>query len=169
MESLSQKTQQAPQKIDAAPYITALFTANGQLRLAAERCGVSAEEMIFTIASDPNAQSLFESHLKVYALLKAFEMFGEATLVLSQKVQDLEPAQASKHFIGILTSIDSMTKRAPQQNTINLFEAAMKQLPPEVQDALKVLSASEVQTDEQITAKILNYDSFSRTSKEDDC
>lgn len=61
-------------QIDAAPYITALFTANGQLRLAAERCSVSPEEMIYTIASDPNAQSLFESHLKVYALLKAFEI-----------------------------------------------------------------------------------------------
>jgi hypothetical protein len=93
------------------------------------------------IARDPEAQKQMDQYLRLYATFKAFQMLGESQMQLHSTIHELEGNQAAKHFTTLLTVIENFTKRTPasSNNTVNLFESALKHLPPEVSDALRIL------------------------------
>jgi hypothetical protein len=149
--------QSAP---NADPYITELMVADGNIALAAERLHIKPAQLLYEIARDPSSQQLIDSYLRLYSSIKTFQMIGEAQLILMQTVSQLEPAQAARHFTSLLTAIEALTRRSQTTNqttnNVNLFETALKRLPPEIADHLKLLATPQEQTHEQYVAAIAN-------------
>lgn len=143
---------------NADPYITELMVADGNIALAAERLKIKPAQLLYEIARDPSSQQLIDSYLRLYSSIKTFQMIGEAQLILMQTASQLEPAQAARHFTSLLTAIEALTRRStasPASTTnINLFEAALKKLPPEIADHLKLLATPATQTHEEYVASV---------------
>jgi hypothetical protein len=147
-----------PKHPDAQPYLAELIACDGKIKLAAENLSITPAQLIMEIARDPEAQKQMDQYLRLYATFKAFQMLGESQMQLHSTIHELEGNQAAKHFTTLLTVIENFTKRTPasSNNTVNLFESALKHLPPEVSDALRILQQDSVITDDDYTSLVSN-------------
>lgn len=142
---------------NAQPYLAMLMTCDGNLNLAAERLAITASQLIMEIARDPEAQPLFDRYLRLYASLKAFQSLADSQAQLHFTIHELTAPVAARHFTTLLTVIENFTKRTPPTSTsttLNLFESALKHLPPEVSDALRVLNQTETLTDTEYNSLV---------------
>lgn len=130
---------------DCTPYIAALVTANGNIHLACEQLGITTAQFLLAVASDPNSEMILQRQLRTYSSILAFQMVGESMFVLQQKLHELEPRDAAKNFTTILNSIEVLTRNHRDVTNVNVFEAAMRNVPAHIRDALQVLAAVKSQ------------------------
>lgn len=133
-------TNQPLSKPDATPYIMALLEADGRVPLAAERLKLSVGEFLYNIASDPEAQTTIERALRIFTTIKLFESLGEANIVMKHNISNLEPMESSKTFTNICELIERATRTTGNETNINIFDTAMRMVPPEVRTALEVMA-----------------------------
>lgn len=144
---------------NAQPYLAELIACDGKIKVAAEHLDITPAQLIMEIARDPEAQKQMDQYLRLYATFKAFQMLGESQMQLHASIHELKGNEAARHFTTLLTVIENFTKRTPANSTtnnVNLFESALKHLPAEVADALRVLREDTPLDDEQYNAMVAN-------------
>lgn len=148
-----------PQQPNAHPYVSELMLADGKVSLAASRLNITPAQLISEIARDPDAQRIIDAYLRLYGTIKAFQMLGEAQLVLQKNLPSLEPFESAKHFTTLLGGIESLTRRSQTSITNNttIYEAAIKRLPPEVQQALQALATPTTISDDEYAQQIIDH------------
>lgn len=126
---------------DCTPYVAELVSANGNIHLACERLGITIAKFLAIVAGDPNSEAILQRQLRVYSSILAFQMVGESMLVMKAKLAELEAKDAAKNFNSLLNSVEVLTRGHKDVTNINVYEAAMRNLPTSVREALEMLSA----------------------------
>jgi hypothetical protein len=140
--------------LTAQDAISAIVAAEGNLDLAAERLfgfeeGTNSRaQLIALLAEDPTAHANLQRTLRTLSLMEAFATFKEVALSVRGTLDTLEPHARSRLLKQLLDSIailtDDHTQNINSQSTrlnLSLTEAVYKSLPPDVQQALKVIEA----------------------------
>jgi hypothetical protein len=133
--------------------LQAVIAAEGNMYLAAERLfGIEdspAEQkarLVKLIAEDPTAQQELQRTLRTLSLVEAFSTFMDVSAVVKGTLDQLDAPGRAKLMKQLLDSMSILTDDHTQtvnsnQTRLNLSltEAVYKQLPPDIQQALKAL------------------------------
>jgi hypothetical protein len=144
-----------PTSLDA---IGAIITAEGNIDLAAEMLfGIPIKgqihpkaQLIAVIAADPSATQELQHQLRTLATLQTFQSMQRVGFVVEGSLTIQEPADLIKLYTQLLSLVATFTDDHTQQvnanvqsTSLNLTEVVLRQLPPEVREALKVLSTGD--------------------------
>lgn len=124
--------------------LAAVIAAQGNIELAAELSKVPKELIIATLVSDENNAQKLNQVLRTFSMLKLFSTMDELQLQVKDELASgqLKGRDVAKAFSDVATLLVSLTN-APAQTNINVFETAMRTLPPHVQTALQVLAGGK--------------------------
>lgn len=151
-------------RLTAHDAINAVVAAEGDLELAAERLfGYTTEDgsevsaysnktkLIALLAEDASAQQDLQRILRTLSLLRAFASFNLVSTTIDGTLEHLDANNRARLMTRLLDSIAVLTDDHTQNiNTkqtnlnMNMTEALMKKLPPDIQQAVKVLAAGEL-------------------------
>lgn len=150
--------------------INAVVASEGDLDLAAERLfgfspldgngagsnstdeGIGSAygnktKLIALLAEDASAQQDLQRILRTLSLLKAFSTFNNVSVTVDGTLDTMDGNQRARLMtklldtIAILTDDHTQTLNSNQTRlNLNMTEAVMKNLPPDVQQAIKMLS-----------------------------
>lgn len=139
--------------------INAVVAAEGDLDLAAERLfgftdsGGDGEsynnktKLIALLAEDAAAQQDLQRILRTLSMLKAFSTFNVVAMTVDGTLENLSADSRSKLMVKLLDMLSVLTDDHTQtlnsnqtRLNLNMTEAVMKQLPPDIQQAVKMLS-----------------------------
>lgn len=123
-----------------------IVRADGEVKLAAERLGVSETDLRTIIAVDPNAPALMAVHLKALTLLKTFQLLGQSTEALRSKMSDLTPFEAARTHTSLVKLFAELAGNQGELSPATLPEAVLKLLPPTVREAVLGLVAKQEPT-----------------------
>ena len=132
--------------------VSVVVGASGILPLAVERLhkrgiDLSEEELLSTLASDPQAPELLSRQFKVKATLSTYQimMLYQAAMI-EQVSNDEVPLRASDTiaaFTAASTLFSSLTQTAGQQLNVNVFDRILASVNPEVREALTILAVKD--------------------------
>jgi hypothetical protein len=137
--------------------VSAILAAEGDLDLAGERLygpcetpGANKARLQRLIGEDPDLSKTLHRSLRTIALLQAFSTF-KATAVAVENTLDKMDANQRARFMNmllqsmtVLTDDHTQTINSTSQHTalnLSLTEAVFKELPPDIQQALKVINS----------------------------
>jgi hypothetical protein len=121
--------------------ILEIVRADGEVKLAAERLGVSENDLRTIIAVDPNAPVLMAVHLKALQLLKTFQTLTRTAEILESKLDSLTPYEAAKTHIQMVKLFSELAGNQGDVVPGNMAEAVLKLLPPAVRESVLGLLA----------------------------
>lgn len=142
-----------PSAQDAIAYIVG---AEGDLDLAAERLfGVTSPanpypraQLITLVAEDPNSAELLASKLRTLTILQAFNSVRLVGATVDGSLDRLTASDRSKLYTSLLSIISGLTDEHStninaninsNSTSLSLTEHVMSKLPPNIQEAMKVL------------------------------
>lgn len=117
--------------------LEAYINADGNIHLASERLHISPTQFTEILSQDyVGIQRL----LRTKTLLSMYTAFEHSQAELGKSIGMMEPQDVAKTFIGVATILEKLTANS-QNVTLNIHEYMMKMLPPDVREALTVLTA----------------------------
>jgi hypothetical protein len=118
--------------------LQAILSANGNLRLACERSGVTSNVLIEQLTEDFAALQL---NIRTAMLVQTFGTFMLVQDVFKAVLEDLDPKDIAKTYTTLAAALAQLSEPAKQTQTLNLFDSILMALPPEQQEAFKALTA----------------------------
>lgn len=119
--------------------IHAIVFAEGDQLLAAERLGCNPADLISAIATDPTALEILNRQLRTLTTLQTFDISRRAQIVLKAELGSLEPQDLVKLLTQSNSLLGTLTDDKTTTQNINIVEHVMRQLPPNVREAVAAL------------------------------
>lgn len=136
----------AGQPMDGARALDALVWAQGKPAIAAERLGLqSADSLLAAIVLDDALQDRLRTVMRSFALIRLLGVAESLEDILMERIEQLDNASIAKLFTNVLQLADLMTRgsnAAGATSNVDPREALLKQLPPEIRGALRVISSN---------------------------
>lgn len=132
--------------------IAAIMATEGNMELAAERLfgadedHKNKERLATILMEDASAQGDLQRVLRTLSMLQAYSTFRTVSVVVEGTLDRMDANARGRFYTHLIQSLALLTD--PHESTINahstslnlsMSEAVMKSLPPEIQQALKVL------------------------------
>lgn len=107
-------------------------------------------KLVALLAEDPSTQQDLQRILRTLSMLKAFSTFNLVATTVDGTLDNMNANERAKFMKNLLDSLavltDDHTQTVNSNNTnlnVGLTEAVMKNLSPDVREAIKVLTAGE--------------------------
>ena len=167
-------------RLTAQDALNAIVASEGDLDLAAERLFGSAPlaeelvageapdtsisvaylnktKLIALIAEDASVQQDLQRVLRTLSMLRAFSTFNLVSTTVDGTLDNLDATNRARLMTRLLDSIAILTDDHTQtinsnerRLNVNMTEAVMKNLPPDVQQAIKALSVGQGENEGEI-------------------
>lgn len=136
----------AAQPMDGAQALDCLIMAQGKPALAAERLGLpDADTLLAAIVLDDSLQDRLRTVMRSFALIRLLGVAESLEDILMERVEQLDNPTIAKLFTNVLQLADLMTRgsnAAGSAANVDPREALLKQLPPEIRGALRVIGSN---------------------------
>ncbi len=129
-----------PYQVTTEQALDAYIKADGNVHLAAERCYGNNHSVAAYMDLLSQDYISLQRLLRTRTLLNLFTTYETAQKAMATALPLMENDDLAKTYVGIVGILEKMTSQS-QNVSINIHEYMMRQLPPEVRDALSILTA----------------------------
>lgn len=125
--------------------LQAIVAAQGDLNVAAELLHTSPHALVAALVLDENNYDQLTKYLRMFSLIKTFTLLDSLQTSVTEELTqgNLRGKDVTKAFTDTVLIVERLTNDHTTTSNINVFETAMKSLPPHVQTALQVLAGGK--------------------------